>query len=249
VAAVAITGWERLDPIIALLVAANIVATAVSLVRRFVGGLMDRALPLGDRARVEAVLRGFTNEDVQFHAVRTRAAGRRAFVSVHILVPDDWSVRRGHDMAEQVEAAICAKIEHATVHAAVRWLESLPITRERLRVGSPGFQPVDLPCGGAGVYGSSEIRQIAVFCRGFGPRDAARGPLDVGLEAWQPPSGPSRGMRLLLLARSGAAGLRLETRFVVIALRSCHRHAGASADAPRRLRYSAILARLPHLCI
>jgi divalent metal cation (Fe/Co/Zn/Cd) transporter len=84
-------------------------------VRRFVGGLMDRALPVTDRARVEAVLRSFTNEDVQFHALRTRAAGRRAFVSVHILVPDDWSVRRGHDLAEQVESAIRARIEQATV--------------------------------------------------------------------------------------------------------------------------------------
>lgn len=115
VAAVAITGLERLDPIIALLVAANIVATAVLLVRRFVGGLMDRALPVADRARVEAVLRGFATDEVQFHAVRTRAAGRRAFVSLHMLVPDEWSVRRGHDLAEQVEAAIRAKIENATV--------------------------------------------------------------------------------------------------------------------------------------
>ena len=115
VAGVALTGWERLDPIIALFVAANIIATAVSLVRRFVGGLMDRALPEADRAKIAGVLSAFTDEDVQFHALRTRAAGRRAFVSVHVLVPGGWSVRQGHDLAERIETAVRAEIEHATV--------------------------------------------------------------------------------------------------------------------------------------
>jgi cation diffusion facilitator family transporter len=115
VAAVAITGIERLDPIIALLVAANIVATAVSLVRRFVGGLMDRALAEDELAEVEAVLDEFKGDDVHFHALRTRRAGRRAFVSFHVLVPGDWSVQRGHDLVERVEARLRAVLQHATV--------------------------------------------------------------------------------------------------------------------------------------
>lgn len=115
VAATAMTGWARLDPIIALAVAANIVATAVSLVRRFVGGLMDRALTGDERAEVEAVLAGFTSADVRFHALRTRRAGRRAFVSVHVLVPGAWSVQRGHDLAEDVEERLRTVLEHATV--------------------------------------------------------------------------------------------------------------------------------------
>jgi cation diffusion facilitator family transporter len=115
VTAVAITGVERLDPIIALLVAANIVATAVSLVRRFVGGLMDRALSEDERAEVDAILNEFATDDVHFHAVRTRRAGRRAFVSLHVLVPAGWTVQRGHDLAERVEARLREALEHATV--------------------------------------------------------------------------------------------------------------------------------------
>jgi cation diffusion facilitator family transporter len=115
VAAVAITGIERLDPIIALVVAANIVATAVALVRRFVGGLMDRAISEPERAQVEAVLARFADSEVHFHALRTRRAGRRAFVSVHVLVPGDWSVQRGHDLVERVEAALREALQHATI--------------------------------------------------------------------------------------------------------------------------------------
>jgi divalent metal cation (Fe/Co/Zn/Cd) transporter len=83
VALVAITGWQRLDPLIALLVAANIILTGASLVRRFIGGLMDRALPPEQRAAVDAVLQRHAGDSVRFHAVRTRSAGPRAFVSVH----------------------------------------------------------------------------------------------------------------------------------------------------------------------
>jgi cation diffusion facilitator family transporter len=115
VGAAAISGIERLDPIIALAVAANIVVTGVSLVRRFVGGLMDRALSEDERALVDGVLQEFTTEEVRFHALRTRRAGRRAFVSFHILVPGEWSVQRGHDLAERVEARLGAELQHATV--------------------------------------------------------------------------------------------------------------------------------------
>jgi divalent metal cation (Fe/Co/Zn/Cd) transporter len=91
---VALTSWDRLDPIIALLVAANIVVTGVSLVRRFTGGLLDRALPPEQRATIEAVLERYADERVQFHALRTRSAGPRAFVSVHVLVPGGRSGAR-----------------------------------------------------------------------------------------------------------------------------------------------------------
>lgn len=123
VAAVAISGVQRLDPIIALLVAANIVATAVSLGRRFVGGLMDRALPEDERRAVAAVLQEFRSNDVHFHALRTRRAGRRAFVSMHVLVPGDWTVQRGHDLAERVEARLRAVLEHATVFTHLEPIE------------------------------------------------------------------------------------------------------------------------------
>ena len=115
VGTVALTGWDTLDPIIALVVAANILRTGVSLVRRSTGGLMDRALEPGELALVEQVLARHAGRDVQFHALRTRRAGPRAFVSVHVLVPGSWSVHEGHDLAEQVEADLREALGHSTV--------------------------------------------------------------------------------------------------------------------------------------
>jgi cation diffusion facilitator family transporter len=115
VAAVAITGWEPLDAIIALAVALNIVVTGSGLVRRSVGGLMDRALADPERRQVEEVLARFDGDGVRFHALRTRQAGRRAFVSLHVLVPGPWSVQRGHDVVEEVEAELRDRLPYATV--------------------------------------------------------------------------------------------------------------------------------------
>lgn len=103
VAAVAATGWERLDPVIAILVAANIVYTGTGLLRRSAGGLMDRALPAADRKLISDALAVFERDGISFHALRTRESGRRAFISFHILVPGDWTVQHGHDLAEAVE--------------------------------------------------------------------------------------------------------------------------------------------------
>ncbi|MEN3285080.1 MAG: hypothetical protein V7607_6220 [Solirubrobacteraceae bacterium] len=115
VAGVAITGWERLDALIALAVAVNIVVTGGSLVRRSVGGLMDRALGQLERREIEDVLAQFERDGVRFHALRTRQAGQRAFVSLHVLVPGAWTVQRGHDVVEQVEAALRERLPYATV--------------------------------------------------------------------------------------------------------------------------------------
>jgi cation diffusion facilitator family transporter len=115
VAAVVLTGWERLDAIVALAVAANIVVTGIGLVRRSAGGLMDRALDQVAMGHVDEVLSTFASDKVSFHALRTRQAGQRAFVSVHILVPGEWTVRRGHDLAEEVEAALRGKLPYASV--------------------------------------------------------------------------------------------------------------------------------------
>jgi cation diffusion facilitator family transporter len=123
VAAVALSGFERLDPIIALLVAANIVRVGVSLLRSAFGGLMDRALEPGELAEVQRVLDAFAGDDVQFHALRTRRAARRAFVTVHVLVPGTWSVQAGHDLAERVEAELRAIAEPTTVFTHLEPIE------------------------------------------------------------------------------------------------------------------------------
>ncbi len=116
VALVWLTGLERLDPIIALIVAANIVRTGSGLVRDSMSGLMDKALPQAEMDSINAVLAHFEDHgSVEFHALRTRKSGRRSFISVHLLVPGDWTVQAGHDFAERVEQELRAAAEPATV--------------------------------------------------------------------------------------------------------------------------------------
>jgi cation diffusion facilitator family transporter len=115
VAAVAITGWKPLDSIVALAVAFNIVVTGSGLVRRSVGGLMDRALGDREQQQIREALAGFERDGVRFHALRTRQAGARAFVSLHVLVPGAWTVQRGHDVVEDVEASLRERLPYATV--------------------------------------------------------------------------------------------------------------------------------------
>ena len=113
------TGWDRLDPIIALLVAVNIVRTGVVLLRRSGGGLMDHALGPAEQGEIQAVLERYREGGVEFHALRTRQAGRRAFVSLHLLVPGEWTVKRGHDLAELVERDLRERLPYATVFTHV----------------------------------------------------------------------------------------------------------------------------------
>jgi len=106
IAAVALTGWERLDPIIALIVAANIIWTGFQLLRRSALGLMDTAIADSELAQVRQVLDSYAGRDVHYHALRTREAGARKFISVHILVPGEWPVQQGHDLVGEMEEKI-----------------------------------------------------------------------------------------------------------------------------------------------
>ena len=123
VAVVALTGWERLDPLIALAVAANIVVTGVKLVRRSGGGLMDRALSESERAALDTALEPYRARGVAFHAIRNRQAGRRSFVSMHVLVPGRWTVQSGHELLEQVEADVRRALPSSTVFTHIEPLE------------------------------------------------------------------------------------------------------------------------------
>jgi cation diffusion facilitator family transporter len=115
VAATALTGWLRLDPLIAFAVAANIVVTGWKLVHETGLGLLDTALPEEERREVTAALAPFQEEGILFHAIRSRVAGPRRFVSMHVLVPGGWTIQRGHDTCEAIEAAVRKAIPQATV--------------------------------------------------------------------------------------------------------------------------------------
>lgn len=115
VALVLITGIERLDPVIAIAFAGNIAWTGIRLVRRSAEGLMDSALPEAELESVKQVLARYQEHGVQFHALRSRQAGARGFVSFHVQVPGNWSVQQGHDLVEQIEA----DLRHALPHVSV----------------------------------------------------------------------------------------------------------------------------------
>ena len=120
---VAWTGWQRLDPIVALAVAANIIWTGVGIVRRSVGGLMDTALPVEDRVAVWQVLKGHEQAGIKFHALWTRQAGARKFISLHVLVPGDWTVQRGHQLLERIEDDIRQAVRDSTVFTHLESLD------------------------------------------------------------------------------------------------------------------------------
>jgi len=107
VAAVAVTGWQPLDSIIALLVAAQILYAGIQLVRQAVLGLMDTALPAEELNKAIAILDAFTqNTNLRYHALRSRESGAQRFLSVHIQVPGSWSVQKGHTLLEEIEREI-----------------------------------------------------------------------------------------------------------------------------------------------
>jgi cation diffusion facilitator family transporter len=118
-----LTGWLWLDPAIALLVAANIVWTGWQLLRRSTAGLMDVSMPTEELAVIEAVLERYRAEGLDFHALRTRQAGARAFVTLHVLVPGDWTVQQGHDWSERIEADIRQALPHVHVITHLEPLE------------------------------------------------------------------------------------------------------------------------------
>ena len=100
---VALTGWSVLDPIVALVVSANIVWTGIQLVRRSVDGLMDVALPNEELATIARIMSRYREQQVDFHALRTRQAAAQRFISVHLLVPGHWTVHDAHHVAEDFE--------------------------------------------------------------------------------------------------------------------------------------------------
>ena len=116
------TGWLPLDPIVALLVAVNIVWTGYRILQESVAGLMDSALPPEEQSALTRVLDKYLPEGIQYHALRTRSAGPRRFCSVHVLVPGDWTVQRGHALLERIEEDLRAAVPNLS---AFTHLESL----------------------------------------------------------------------------------------------------------------------------
>jgi cation diffusion facilitator family transporter len=143
VLAVAATDWVILDPLIAIAVALQILWTGVKLVRRSAQGLLDRALPLAEQEAVGGILARHAGPEVQFHALRTRQAGARRFVTLHVLVPGEWTVRRGHALCEQVELEIAAAVPNATVLTHLEAVEDPASFQDQGLDRDPAGRPVE----------------------------------------------------------------------------------------------------------
>lgn len=123
VAVVALTGFVRLDPIIALIVAANIVWSGVGILRDSVDGLMDSAMSEDELATIDRILAPYEADGIEFHAIRTRQSGARGFASLHVLVPGEWTVQKGHELLEHIEGDLVDALPGLTVTTHLEALE------------------------------------------------------------------------------------------------------------------------------
>ena len=124
IAIVGFTGWIVLDPIIALVVAGSIGWTGYKLIRRSVLGLMDTVIDEESAEKATQILDGYKQKlGIDYHAFRTRKSGARKFIYFHLLVPDDWTVKKGHDLSEEIELKILEKIPRSAVFVHLEPLE------------------------------------------------------------------------------------------------------------------------------
>lgn len=116
VALVFVTGWLWLDPLIAIGVALHILWTGFGLVRRSVRGLLDPAISAEDQRELTKLFNEYARRyGVAFHALRTRQAGVRRFVSFHMLVPDEWTVAQAHRLSEEIESRMRSMVPNLGV--------------------------------------------------------------------------------------------------------------------------------------
>jgi cation diffusion facilitator family transporter len=123
IALVWLTGMVRLDPIIAIIVAINILFTGYRLVLRSGRGLLDISLPSEELTSVKSILDSYRPQGVSYHALRSRQAAARKFLVVHLLVPGNWTVHKGHQLAEKVEIQVMETITNANIVTHIEPIE------------------------------------------------------------------------------------------------------------------------------
>ncbi len=123
---VAPPSWSWLDPAIAVFMAANIVVTGLSLMRRSLAGLMDKALPAEELEAIVEAIHEVAGEGAQYHGLRTRKSGSRRFADFHLLLPGSTSVAESHSLCDRVEEAVCARLPRVqvTIHVEPREAEA-----------------------------------------------------------------------------------------------------------------------------
>lgn len=109
------TGWAVLDPLLAALVAVNILWSGGAVIRESLGGLMDEAAPSDRLAEIRDVISRHAEGALEAHDVRTRLAGRVTFIEFHLVVPGQMSVSDAHDICDRIERGLKDEIEGARV--------------------------------------------------------------------------------------------------------------------------------------
>jgi cation diffusion facilitator family transporter len=136
VGAAAVTGWHRLDAVVAIAVALNVLRSGLRLLRRSMLGLLDTSLPEETLTKIKTILESHGGLGVRYHALRTRQAGARRFISFHILVPGHWTVQRGHDLLEEIEERIRDTVPNSVVDTHLEPVED-PVSWEDARLERP----------------------------------------------------------------------------------------------------------------
>jgi cation diffusion facilitator family transporter len=136
VGAAAVTGYHRLDAIVAIAVALNVLHSGIQLLRRSMLGLLDTSLPEETLTTIKTILESHAKSGVRYHALRTRQAGARRFISFHILVPGDWTVQRGHDLLEAIEERVREAVPRSVVDTHLEPIED-PVSWEDTRLERP----------------------------------------------------------------------------------------------------------------
>lgn len=112
---VVLTGWTVLDPLMAVLVALNILWTGWHVVRESVDGLMDRAVSAEEENNIRAVISANADGAIEVHDLKTRLAGQATFIEFHMVVPAAMSVADAHDICDRLEEALRRNIEGSRV--------------------------------------------------------------------------------------------------------------------------------------
>jgi len=140
---VMITGWLIIDPMIAILVSLNIIYTGYKLISRSANGLMDATIPEEDLLKITVYLDSMNEQQIEYHSLLTRVAGQRKFISLHLLVPGEWTVKQGHDCADDIEESIILLFdEPVTVSTHIEPVEDPASMRDigidRIQIDSEG---------------------------------------------------------------------------------------------------------------
>jgi len=120
---VAITGWQPLDSLVAIAVAINIVWSGIGIVKHSISGLMDSVLPDDELELIRNQIGKILPEGVKYHALMTRQAGARRFVSFHVLVPGEWTVEHGHVLLEKLEVQLTQLLPNMVVFTHIEPLD------------------------------------------------------------------------------------------------------------------------------